>query len=137
MECRGKVLIIKLRELSVTSDQLFQWSTSIDLIERYEMYFRNESTANQTIFLNRFYDCTWPLFGSSCQFGFDIRHNSFLELIQNALILPIDDDDYDFDEYDVVIRSVTCYTLLKCQYIHPPPMCLTWRDICDMGKSVV
>jgi len=117
----------ELRQKNIASYDLVSWSAPIDIIERYEMYLKNISTGNDS---QRFYNCTWPLFGPVCQFRFSIQHNLLPHLIQNSMRLPFPSDKSIESE---ILNSHTCYVNLACNYIYQKPMCLTWRDICD-GK---
>lgn len=117
----------ELRAYKITSHQLFLWSAPIDLIENYQIYLINSSETAFTLGSQRFYNCTWPLFGSFCQFKFDILHRSFADLINNAL------SSLDGKPENPLKRSLPCYTGIQCDYIYSFPLCLDWREVCD-GK---
>ena len=126
----SSITFSQLRERRITAEQLYLWSAPMDVIERYQMYLINTSVDNSTTDSQRFYNCTWPLFGPGCQFYFNIKHSSFQELLLNAMRLPFGLTDSGVLQLQ---RPSTCYLHPDCDYIYPLPMCLTWRDICD-GK---
>ncbi|CAF0864860.1 unnamed protein product [Adineta steineri] len=95
-----------------------EWSSPIDLIERYEHFLQvNKSLSNEI-----FYNCTLPWFGPFCQYKF-IVEESFPQLINTI--------DHEYGGRDVN-ASFTCYIHLKCNR-GSPYICLDWREICD-GK---
>ncbi|CAF4110326.1 unnamed protein product [Adineta steineri] len=112
----------QLSENNVTSQELYQWSASIDLIERYEFYL-NQSTKS-SLANDIFYNCTFPRFGSKCQYdlnNYTRNHSSLYEFINNY-----------YSSYEYKPSDFTCYTHLNCTrgYL---PACLDWSEICD-GK---
>ncbi|CAF4054951.1 unnamed protein product, partial [Adineta steineri] len=108
----------ELKKKSVTAKDLMEWSSPIDLIERYEYFLQmNKSSSNEV-----FYNCTLPWFGPLCQYKF-IVNQSFPQLIETI--------DYRYGDRDVN-ASFTCYIHLKCNR-GSPHICLDWREICD-GK---
>ncbi|UJR19804.1 hypothetical protein I4U23_022937 [Adineta vaga] len=101
-----KFAFVQLSELNVTSEDLYKWSASIDLLNEI------------------FYNCTFPRFGSLCQYKFDhyeIEYLSLHDLIYNY-----------YQIYTYRSMNFTCYTHLKC-YRGYSPACLDWSEICD-GK---
>ncbi|CAF1130271.1 unnamed protein product [Adineta steineri] len=112
----------QLSENNVTSQELYQWSASIDLIERYEFYL-NQSTKS-SLENNVFYNCTFPRFGSTCQYelnNYDPSQLSLYEFIDNY-----------YHSYEYVPTDFTCYIHLNCTRGYSPA-CLDWSEICD-GK---
>ncbi|CAF0841182.1 unnamed protein product [Adineta steineri] len=108
----------ELKKKNVTAKNLIEWSSSIDLTERYEYFLQmNKSSSNEV-----FYNCTLPWFGPLCQYKF-IVNQSFPQLIETI--------DHRYRDRDVN-ASFTCYIHLKCNR-GSPYICLDWREICD-GK---
>ncbi|CAF1537599.1 unnamed protein product [Adineta ricciae] len=111
-----------LYERNITSQELLQWSSTIDLAERYQIYIedaKNVLSFEDEQFL--FYNCSWPWFGPFCQFAFDDPHGSFNVLISSFFLNKI----LAYDN-----SMITCYAHLQCETLLT---CLDWRDICD-GK---
>lgn len=59
----------ELRRKQITSEQLYDWSAPIDIIELYQLYLNNfdETFSNET-----FQNCSRPWFGPFCQYRFDV-----------------------------------------------------------------
>ena len=115
---------VQLAQMNVTSDELYLWSAPIDLIENYQYYLNENDLSLST---NIFYNCTWPRFGSQCQYELDNLYRS-------------DSEDSSLKEYinnyhrnaHWIQTNWTCYIHLNC--IRTVGMrCLDWTDICD-GK---
>ena len=53
----------ELREKKITSEQLYYWSASIDIIEEYQSVLSDSSSSF-------YWNCTWPQFGLQCQYEF-------------------------------------------------------------------
>ncbi|UJR07191.1 hypothetical protein I4U23_011479 [Adineta vaga] len=108
---------------NITSEQLYLWSTPIDIIENYQFYLNELSLFNKSSLSQEvFYNCTFPRFGSMCQYEFDHyrpQHSSFMEII---------DDFYSTYQYKPI--NFTCYIHLECHHEHSP-ICLDWTDICN------
>ena len=108
----------QLRKQNITTEQLYQWSASIDLIEQYQFYLiSNQSSLSQ----NLFYNCTTPRFGPQCQYEFiyfPSQDNTLTELISA------------FYQIQYKPKDLTCYVHLECdrgsKYI-----CLDWTEIFD------
>ncbi|CAF2726603.1 unnamed protein product [Rotaria sp. Silwood2] len=101
---------VDLLKQNITSQQLYLWSASIDLVERYQFYLNQLSTLNdKSLETQIFYNCTLPRFGSMCQY----------EII----------DDY-YRAYEYRSTNFTCYTHLQCNR-DSFPTCLDWTDICN------
>jgi len=109
---------VQLAEMNVTSENLYLWSAPIDLIENYQYYLNgNDLSLSRKIF----YNCTWPRFGSQCQYELDGQFSSLKEYINMH---------HYFD--DSIRMNWTCYIHLQCIRL-PGMRCLDWTDICD-GK---
>ena len=126
---RSFVPFSKLREQRITSEQLYSWSAPIDIVERYEMYLMNISDGHSLMDLERFYNCTKYTFGPLCHFQIASEARSLGDIIYDMMRSPFESFE------DTIIFGVPspCYVHLDCDYVYPPPLCLTWRDICD-GK---
>lgn len=113
-----KLTFENLRKQNITSEQLYQWSAPINLIEQYEEYLiSNKSSISSNIF----YNCTLERFGDQCQYEF--------------IYIPSD----SFSLYEIILgfyrnmyepTSLTCYTHLKCDR-GSKSLCLDWTEICD------
>ncbi|CAF1325276.1 unnamed protein product [Adineta steineri] len=108
----------------ITSENLLQWSISLDIIEQYSIYLiKNDTKFDEFIFNN----CSSLWFGSNCQYTFNLSMpiESFGDFV-----------NYSFnarEQYERKILIHTCYPHLSGCYRGPEPMCLDWREICD-GK---
>ncbi|CAF3392918.1 unnamed protein product [Rotaria sp. Silwood2] len=118
-----KYTFAELSKLNITSQQLYIWSASIDVIERYQFYLNQLSTINDTsLAIKIFYNCTLPRFGSMCQYeiiSYHQHHSSLYEIIH---------DYYRIYEYNPI--NFTCYTHLQCNR-GPFPACLDWSEVCN------
>ncbi|CAF1145123.1 unnamed protein product [Adineta steineri] len=110
-----------LYEQNITSQNLLEWSTTIDLAERYQIYREHKKD-----FISveddhySFYNCSWLWFGSFCQYSFEFFDDeSFGRFVE-----------YTFRAKTVMLNNpmITCYSHLKCETLLT---CLDWRDICD------
>ncbi|CAF4144877.1 unnamed protein product, partial [Adineta steineri] len=111
----------KLAKMNITSEDLYFWSTPIDIIEQYEFYLlSNDSSFAEQIF----YNCTLPRFGSMCQYEFYYYHENYSSLYEMVFSYYV---HYLYDP-----TNLTCYTHLKCNRGYSPA-CLDWTEICD-GK---
>ncbi|CAF3644501.1 unnamed protein product [Adineta steineri] len=111
----------KLAKMNITSEDLYFWSTPIDIIEQYQIYLLlNDSSLAEQIF----YNCTLSRFGSMCQYEFYYYHESYSSLYEMI-------HEYYKQYYDKT-TNLTCYTHLKCNRGYSPA-CLDWTEICD-GK---
>ncbi|CAF3868245.1 unnamed protein product [Rotaria sp. Silwood1] len=107
----NKMTFTELYREGITSTELLQWASPIDIAERYEKNSKNSSEI--------FYNCSLPWFGSICQYRFD---NNIGQFIFNF------SDDLSITK-DIIID--TCYPLLNDCYCGPSSVCLDWREICD------
>ena len=110
----------QLRKQNITSEQLYQWSASIDLLEQYQEYliFNQSSLSTKT-----FYNCSSSLrFGEQCQYEFFSMPSGNLTLKQMVL---------EFYETIPHPTSITCYVHLECDRGDLKSFCLDWTDICD------
>ncbi|CAF3176274.1 unnamed protein product [Rotaria sp. Silwood2] len=118
-----KYTFAELSKLNITSQQLYIWSASIDIVERYQFYLNQLSTINDTsLAIKIFYNCTLPRFGSMCQYeiiSYHQNHSSLYEIIH---------DYYRIYEYNPI--NFTCYTHLQCNR-GPFPACLDWSEVCN------
>ncbi|CAF3787974.1 unnamed protein product [Adineta steineri] len=108
----------------ITSEDLFQWSVSIDIIELYSIYLiTNDAKFGEYIFNN----CSSLWFGSNCQYTFNLNVfiESFGDFVKSSFKARKD--------YMGKFLIHTCYPHLSGCYRGPEPMCLDWREICD-GK---
>ncbi|CAF3096091.1 unnamed protein product [Rotaria sp. Silwood2] len=89
------------------------------------MYLDNISSTDTFLF----YNCTYPWFGSFCEYRFDQPQSSFAEQVEKSIII-MKDCEPDFE-------NLPCYTHLQCDragdHGQTPSVCLDWREICD-GK---
>jgi hypothetical protein len=118
----------QLRQLSISSGQLYEWLAPIDTIESYQIYL-NSDDLNSIKHSEIFYNCSNSWFGSFCQYTFQSSHATFMKIVKERF-----EGKTGFHPKDVIeITNGTCYTNFKCDYILLPPACLDWREICD-GK---
>ncbi|CAF1027874.1 unnamed protein product [Adineta ricciae] len=112
-----KLIFVDLYKLNITSEQLFLWSTPIDIIENYAYYLShlNDTSLSKEVY----YNCTLPRFGRYCQYSFAYLHSSHQSLERMTL-----------DYYKDVDSSLTCYTQFRC-ISAIPTFCLDWSDICN------
>jgi len=114
-----KLTFDHLRKENITTEQLYQWSASIDLIEEYQEYLLSSHSLSQSN--NVFYNCTKPRFGPLCQYEF--------------LFLPSDKSTLNeviinFYRIEYNPTSLTCYEHLKCDR-GSKSLCLDWTEICN------
>ena len=117
----------ELSKQNITSQNLYQWSASIDVAERYQFYLDQLSISNNdTVFANEyFYNCTWPKFGPICQYEFDnllFSYSLFDYLLHSV-----------YTQQFYVPNELTCYQHIKCDR-GPLPACLDWSEVCN-GKN--
>jgi len=113
-----KLTFYDLYKQNITSEQLYKWSASIDLIEKYENYL----ISNQSLLNEIFYNCTLSKFGSQCQYSFiDILNNENLSLKEII---------YNFYQIKYNPTTLTCYIHLNCNR-GSKSLCLDWSEICD------
>jgi len=79
-----------LKKNNVSVNELLKYSTSIDTLERYQMYLIDNITNGNIDRLQRFYYCTPPFFGPVCQFKFDREDLSFTQNIALSIWPPFD-----------------------------------------------
>jgi hypothetical protein len=109
----------KLREKQITSKQLYEWSASIDTIERYHDYLNNFSVMMST---QLFYNCTPQFFGQYCEYSFD-WYISFPQVVTTIFQLK--------GVYGPWSTNFPCYIHLPTCYFNHSIICLDWREICD------
>jgi hypothetical protein len=113
----------QLHEKQLSSQQLYEWSGLVDLVEQYQIYLDkpNESLGKQF-----FYNCSLPFFGQFCEYKFDSK-DLITDIVKSIFMRK--------KNYDVLTSTVTngtCYIHIKCD-LKPESLCLDWREICD-GK---
>ena len=118
-----KFTFAQLAKQNISSQQLYFWSTPIDIIERYQLYLNQLSTSNNfSSGTELFYNCTMPRFGPMCQYELYYHHHdhsSFFDIIRDF-----------YQRYSYSPTSFTCYLHLQCNR-GPSPVCLDWTEICD------
>jgi len=116
----------ELRDQNISSYQLYTWSAPIDLIELYQIYLENNLSRSDFTF----YNCTYPWFGSYCEYTFDRDRArlSFAEQVELSFAEKRYDDNY-FPE------TLPCYTYIMCDRVgnhsQTGRSCLDWREVCD------
>ncbi|CAF4770825.1 unnamed protein product, partial [Rotaria sp. Silwood2] len=74
---------VDLLKQNITSQQLYLWSASIDLVELYQFYLNQLSTLNdKSLETQIFYNCTLPRFGSMCQYEIIYYHHNQVSLYE-------------------------------------------------------
>ena len=111
----------ELSKRNITSEQLYLWSTPIDIIERYQFYLTSNDLSLAT---ESFTNCALPRFGPVCQYELDSVYSNRLSLYE--IIRKFYSSNPYYPAY------LTCYTHLKCNR-GLNSSCLDWREICD-GK---
>ncbi|CAF2417822.1 unnamed protein product [Rotaria sp. Silwood2] len=119
-----KFTFAQLAEQNITSEQLYIWSTPLDIIERYQFYLNQRSISSislASMATQLYYNCTLPRFGPLCQYSLDnynFHHSSLNEII------------YEFYQHTYEPTELTCYTHLECDR-GSASLCLDWTEICD------
>jgi hypothetical protein len=115
-----------LGKQNVSIDQLYEWSAPIDLIENYQNYLENNGSISKFVF----YNCTYPSFGSHCEYRFDVPLPDFGKQVE-----MIFDNKKDYRLMN--LNNLPCYKHLQCDRVgdhdQTPGACLDWREVCD-GK---
>ncbi|CAF4370897.1 unnamed protein product [Rotaria sp. Silwood2] len=113
----------QLSKQNITSQQLYLWSTPIDIIEDYQFYLNQLSISDDLVLSKKiFYNCTLPRFGSMCQYEIDYYHSNYMSLFEMI------NDFYHIYKYNPT--NFTCYTHLQCNRGNSPA-CLDWTEICN------
>jgi len=113
---------LQLKEKSISSSQLMEWSTSMDLIENYQAYLDGDLNIdfNNSEQQYIFYNCTSLWFGPRCQYSF------------NSKTIPT--EYHIYIEYTMGFHYYppipSCYIHLECNR-DLMKVCLDWREICD------
>ncbi|CAF1260011.1 unnamed protein product [Didymodactylos carnosus] len=127
----------RLKQLNVTSKDLLQWSASLDIIEKYQIYLVESSSSSNPTSLQIYRNCTQPWFGKLCEYIFDSRFKSFssfndiVDLIYRMKLSPELGPQRVLEILQVT--NGTSYTGLQCDRTIQSSLGLEWRDICD-GK---
>ncbi|CAF1251589.1 unnamed protein product [Adineta ricciae] len=107
-----------LAKKHITSEDLYIWSTPIDIIEKYQNYLET----NDFLLGNEsFYNCTLPRFGSMCQYELYQHHEGYSSLQEMI---------HGYYRSFGRLYAMTCYTLMACNRAYYE-ICLDWTDICD------
>ena len=119
-------IFAELSKQNITSEDLYRWSASIDLIEDYQLYLNQQLTTSTDLSLAEtvFYNCTLPRFGPLCQYEFESFHPTYSSLAEIIY------DFYGNYHHYNAMTTLTCYIHLQCNR-GPPPACLQWTDICN------
>jgi len=111
----------QLKIQNITSEDLYFWSTPIDIIEQYQLYLNT----NNTVLAERiFYKCILPRFGPQCQYQLMFYDSQLSSLYENL--------KRGFGGREINVRSfmMTCYDHLECHRSNSYT-CLDWTEICD------
>ncbi|CAF4037284.1 unnamed protein product, partial [Adineta steineri] len=108
----------------ITSENLLQWSLSVDVIEQYSIYLIKNNTEFDAFIFN---NCSLLWSGSNCQYTFNLSMSleSFGDLVKSSFKAR--------KQHEGKLLIHTCYPYFSGCYRGPEPMCLDWREICD-GK---
>jgi hypothetical protein len=122
----------ELRQREITSQQLYEWSAPVDLVELYQIYLlSNHSLYNQSSIISnkKFYNCSLPRFGEVCEYEFDWKDVlSMSDTVRATFAIKVDDRLISSE-----VTNGTCYQhVINCD-IGPTSLCLDWREVCD-GK---
>lgn len=113
-----------LGQRNITSENLYAWSASIDLIEYYQNYLEGNTSLNELTF----YNCTYPSFGTYCEYSFAESSTSFDEQVRRIFYI----ERFDSREH---VDILSCYTHLECNHVghrgQTLGACLGWREVCD------
>ncbi|CAF1478454.1 unnamed protein product [Adineta steineri] len=113
----------QLSKQNIASQQLYLWSTPIDIIEDYQWYLNQLLISNDSPLSKKiFYNCTLPRFGSMCQYELDYYHSDYPSLYEMTK------NFYNIYPYNPT--DLTCYIHLQCNRGHPSA-CLDWTEICN------
>jgi hypothetical protein len=98
----------------------------IDLIEHYQNYLENNTSIHRFLF----YNCTYPWFGSRCEYRFVEPESYFSELVEEIFQRKLAPTSWNSS-------TLSCYTYLQCDRVggrgQTPGACLDWREVCN-GK---
>ncbi|CAF1427844.1 unnamed protein product [Adineta ricciae] len=110
----------ELSKENISSEQLYNWHTPIDIIERYQSYLNQsfpQALENEIV-----YNCTLPRFGPVCQYDFENDYLNFSNLQEMMEIY------YENHEYNP--SNLSCYIHMQCDR-GLSLVCLDWTEICD------
>ena len=117
-----KYTFAQLFARNITSEQLYLWSTPVDIVETYQLYLDQVLTLNRTSLAEtEFFNCTGRCFGRMCQYSFDLEKlpSSLKEIVL----------EFHLQDHDKQLGQ-TCYTHLQCD-LGFSSLCIRWDDICD------
>ena len=92
-----------LSKLNITSEELYLWSIPIDTIGRYQDYLEKLSISSGDTIV---YNCSWPRFGSQCQYDLPYYYYSNLSLSEMISRFT--------KVYRYTPLTYTCYNHIKC-----------------------
>ncbi|CAF0735971.1 unnamed protein product [Adineta steineri] len=125
----------QLRQQNITSELLYSWATSIDLVEDYEIYLRNETALTDPL-EKVFYNCSLGWFGRLCQYTFikslSLVQPTFTDVVTQVFDIKLEEFSAEVYQNPRSYTVYSCYTHIKCER-DLPHICLDWREICD-GK---
>lgn len=129
-KCYGKsYTFIKLRQMNVTGEDLYQWFAPIDVINDYELYLTGQELNYAR---NEYCNCSSKTsFGVYCQYQFGISARlsmSSFDIVINRTFAGKYKRQIDQLKAD---EDLTCYVLFNCTSL--TNLCLDWRQVCD-GK---
>ncbi|UJR19774.1 hypothetical protein I4U23_022908 [Adineta vaga] len=128
LTCHGtNYTFLALRQAQVTVQDLFNWYSSVDLIENYAHYLETDDNTEQV-----FCNCSdVRYFGEQCQYSFALDFPTFDDIIGQTFIRN-NMENLDKRKYNVrqlTEAHMTCYPMSNCTtYVD---LCLDWRQICD------
>ena len=113
----------QLAQLNVTSQQLYRWSASMDLIENYQ-YYLDKLALGQSSTLSTlvYYNCSQSYFGPHCEYSFALYNPEYSSL--NEIIYQY----YRIDQR--IVDNQTCYIHFNCN-LGSINLCIGWINICD------
>ncbi len=124
--CHSWYTFSDLSQANITSHQLYDWSATVDLIENYENYLENKNSLSGKLI---FYNCTYPWFGSRCEYRFDQPESKFSQQLETSFEMKT--------SFFNRTQKISCYIHLQCDragdHGQTPGVCLDWREVCD-GK---
>ncbi|UJR07146.1 hypothetical protein I4U23_011434 [Adineta vaga] len=117
--------------LATFSTNFVEESLPLGKVERYQKYL-DENDLNSDEGLEEIYNCSFPWFGSHCEYSFGVDYKTFSNALHNTFAIKTEFSE-NIHVYEIlrVTNGGTCYESLECDRIGN--VCLDWREICD-GK---